>query len=221
MWLDTTNPGTLKLERRSQSGTYGIPNSLDYADESYAVTISAISGATLSMTSASSIVVGSVINQSSTYAKVLAKSTNDILVTSATGLTTGAATSYTPYSVVVRFVSDFAGQPDSRKHYTDQFLLFQKRAFYSGSSTFSSDNFTTTQSVTCSFPDKTMVLPRDIAALLPLKARKVTIPTENQRCTYLVQGFTLNEAFGFFRLAGYVLGYGDEGDRINTSAGSE
>lgn len=212
----------VRRERKTQdNATYGFPFLGDYHDEEYTVTISSVSsnGLNLTLNSVANVTTGAFINQGTTAAGLVTAVNGNVVTvvkdSSLGNFTAASATVSEPYQVTVRFVPDYMQSPDDLKQYRDLQLLFQRRAFYEGDATFSSELQTTTLSVPVQFTDANVRLNRDIASVVSLANDRIGVPRGTARCVYLTTGFSLKEAYSFFRLAGYALVGDVMSERVN------
>lgn len=93
----------------------------DYADEEYPVTITASSGASVTLASVANVAVGMTLGQASSFAYITAVDTGTKVITVAdpASWATGAATVYTPIDVEFTLNPIDAGDPTSIKHFSE------------------------------------------------------------------------------------------------------
>jgi hypothetical protein len=107
--------------------------SYDYADDSYAITITAFSTSspyTISVADSSDIEEGMAINQDDRIVFVESvDSPTQITVDEAQTWTLGAATAYTPIPIVLKFVPEACGNPGLVKHFKECHAIFSVADF--------------------------------------------------------------------------------------------
>lgn len=139
------NPGTNKLYMCNPVNRYIYVERktltyLDYADESYAITITAVNGYVLSVASAVNIAVGDAIKQGTRIAIVESIASLDITVNYALNFTAGAATVDKPFNVRISFVPLDADNPGVVKHFPECTYFFKEANFLEVLAGWSSNN---------------------------------------------------------------------------------
>jgi len=94
---------------------------LDYADEEYAVTITASSGASVTLASTTNVAVGMTLGQAGNYSYIKAVNTGTGVVTVSDPIlwTNGAATVYTPITMSFQLNPIDAGDPTEQKQFPE------------------------------------------------------------------------------------------------------
>jgi hypothetical protein len=156
------NPSTQKLYVTDGNGNVfqerkSLTN-LDYADESYAITINSISTAnkTFTLADSSDLMIGDVIQQTvagdqfSTQITGNNTTTNVINVSTATGFTTGSATDYRSISTLIQYAPLTCGFAQNIKRASNWKFPFVNANFDSIQVSFTSDLYQTPESATLS-----------------------------------------------------------------------
>lgn len=191
----------VKQERKTLDHT-------DFCDEDVSVTVSSISGLTLTLVSTDGISVGDVFVQGSlpfTFVTDVTATTIDIEIDY--GFAAGSATTKTSFECEVKFASQYCQNPGIMKHIREVLPLFKELQFSEAQLIFSSD----------------LVLAEDEIDLtgfvsflwgyfswgeIPfggyedLYALRAWVPPEHQRCTFLNVTFKIQKGFAKFALAG-------------------
>lgn len=153
------NPSTQKLyvtdglgnvfqERKSFSN-------VDYADESYSITINSIStsGSTFTLASSANVMIGDIIQQTVSGEQFSTQITSNnigtgvIGVSTTTGFTTGAATDYRSISTLVQYCPITAGFPLNMKRASNWKFAFSNANFSDISVSFTSDIYLSPEAV--------------------------------------------------------------------------
>lgn len=129
------NPVNKYIYVERKSFTY-----LDYADESYPITITAVNGYVLSVASAANIEVGDAIKQGNRIAIVESINSLDITMSLALNYATGAATVDKPINVRIAFVPSDADNPAVVKQFSECTYFFKEANFTSVLAGWSSNN---------------------------------------------------------------------------------
>ncbi len=118
---------------------------LDYADESYAITITAVNDDILTVASTTNIVVGDAIKQGTRITLVEEINGLDLTVNYALNYTVGAATVDKPYTVRCAFVPQDAENPAVVKHFPECTYFFKEAVWTEITAGWSSNNATEEQ----------------------------------------------------------------------------
>ncbi len=102
---------------------------VDYADESYAVTITNVSGTLITLADASSAVVGYALKQGNRISTILEINGNVLTVNYELLYVNGAATVDAPFEVSITFVPLTAKNPNIVKHFTECSFYFKEANF--------------------------------------------------------------------------------------------
>lgn len=113
---------------------------LDYADESYAITITAVNGTVISVASTTNIEVGDAIKQGTRISTVVSIDSLDVTVNYELSYTVGAATVDKPFDVRIAYVPLDADNPSIVKHFPEATYFFKEANFIEILSGFSSNN---------------------------------------------------------------------------------
>ena len=113
---------------------------LDYADESYAITITAVNGDILSVASTTNIDIGDAIKQGTRITLVEDISGLDVTVNYALNYTVGAATVDKPYTVRCAYVPLDADNPSIVKHFPECTYFFKEGLWTEITAGWSSNN---------------------------------------------------------------------------------
>lgn len=134
------NEGNVFEERKSYSN-------LDFADQSYTITINSINTTTniFTLANSSNVEIGDIIQQTvvgeqfSTQVTANNISSNEVSVESVTGFTTGSATDYRSIVTTIQYTPLTCGFPQNMKRVTNWKFSFTNANFESIAATFTSD----------------------------------------------------------------------------------
>lgn len=141
LFMAQADTGQMMIERKSYTSD-------DYADEQYAVVISAItSDTTMTVVDASTITSGMTIVQGSRVTYIEAVNGLTLTVASSTGFSAAAATVYTPIDNFIQWAPIDAENPGILKQFSEITLFFRNAAFREIDAGFASDASVGTQIV--------------------------------------------------------------------------
>ena len=181
---------------------------LDYADEDYPVTITVVSGTTITVSDASAVVVGMTLKQSTLEALVTDITGNDLTIDSEVGFNTGAATVYTPILNEVEWVAIDFKNPGIVKQFREAMLIFRDAAFNEIDAKFAT-NFASQTVATTITPQAS-----GLWGMFPwggepwggvaggAQVLRTLVPLECQRANWLNLSLELEQAFSSLSLAG-------------------
>lgn len=188
-------------------------NSGDYADEQYAVNIVSNSGFDITLTSASSAVIGYSIRQGLRTGVITAINGNVITVNKILGWAAGSAAIFKPIFTSLQWIPADADNPGFLKQFRETTLLFRSAAFNSISVKFStnaSSSETTNivipqfEGTWGSFPWGNLPWGGALGGQQPLRT---LVPLEKQRASWLNVKVESEQAFTSFSLAGISIIY--------------
>lgn len=195
---------------------------LDYADEQYSVTISAVSGATVTLASATNIVEGMTLKQGDIEGLILEVSGNDLTMDASYDYTLAAAIAYAPIRCEVEFIEQDAGDPTKMKHFLETCGVFENAAFaeieFSWGSNLSSTNVATTIYGRSSAPWGRFAWGRVIwgGRNGGKQAFRTYIPRNVARCLWIFPRIILNQAFNAFSFSGFSINYNPMSERFRS-----
>lgn len=135
LFMGETDSGQILIERKNSNNT-------DYADEQYSITITVVTSSTeLTLASATNVEVGMTLVQGFRQALVESVSGNDITITETSGITTGAATVYTPIDNFIKYAPIDCENPGVLKQFCEVSLFFRNAAFIEIEAGFSTNVF--------------------------------------------------------------------------------
>lgn len=188
------------------SGTF-----LDYADETFAATISSVSGATVTMnTTAHGIEVGAVL-ESGGFSNgvayppfVTAVNGAALTMSSSSGLPgAGAITVWPAYPVDARWQPVTGGNPSLGKMTRRVTFLFNGCTAAAPSGVFNSEALTTESTVALTVQPSTLLGADSAVRTLPVSP----LPPDAAQAAQLTVGFSVREALTQFKLHGFVVDY--------------
>jgi hypothetical protein len=180
----------------------------DYADEDYDVTITVVSGLTITVSDATACVVGMTLRQSTLEALITAIDGNDLTIDALIGFSTGAAKVYTPIKNTLTWVPIDGKNPGILKQFRESVFIFRDAAFSSIDALFST-NFSALSAVTTITP-----LASGLWGMFPwgsvpwggvaggAQVLRTLVPLECQRANWLNITLECEQAFSSFSLAG-------------------
>jgi hypothetical protein len=195
----------------------------DYCDEDLSVTISTITGNSIALVSASGVVVGDVLYQSSTiWAYITAVSSNTVTVFGTPGFTTGVRTVKKKFDQEVEYYPIHASAPGVLKNFREVTFHQQNpqyykinylfRSDYSGSEEGSEMSSDTWMNGTFGFGPFGGTPWGGISAEYN-ESPRIMIPRNKSKATYLVPIVKMNYAFSKMNLAGLSMNFNSISER--------
>lgn len=205
LFMAQPDTGQILIERKSFTND-------DYADEQYAITIaSVISTTEITVASATNIVAGMTLVQGPRNTLIETVVGTTLTVAEVNGLTTGAATVYTPIANDLQWVPIDCENPGIVKQFSEISLFFKNAAFREIDATFVT-NFSLSKEIVPIINRATTgwgQLPWGEfmwgGALGGQNALRTYVPRDKQRCNWLNLKLSTNEAFTGFSLQGVSL----------------
>lgn len=202
LFMGQTDTGQILIERKSYTNA-------DFADEQYAVTIaSVVSDTEITLVSATNVVAGMTLVQGFRNAFIEEVDGTTLTITPTSGLTTGAATVYTPILNRISWSPIDAENPGILKQFSELTLFFKNAAFREIEAKFSSNISIGSETV----PIRNVGLagwggfPWGDApwggVLGGQNVLRTYVPREKQRCSWLSMTLETDEAFTGFSLQG-------------------
>lgn len=181
----------------------------DYADEEISISITAVSGTTLTLVSTTGLLVNDKIKQGNRVAIItsVTDATHVVVDRTVTWDLTGA-TAYRPIAIVCEFVPDSGGNPGILKQFTEGTFFFERAQFRSLQIGFSSNlstgvELTELESVTEGpfglFPFGHVAWGGGVPRLQPIRT---LVPRRKQRCSWINAHIEHEEALSRFAFAG-------------------
>jgi hypothetical protein len=202
LFMAQTDTGQILVERKSYTNA-------DFADEQYAVTITAVNSDTeVALSSVADVEVGMTLAQGFRQALILEIDGLNLTITTTSGLTAAAATVYTPILNRIRWAPVDAENPGILKQFTELTLFFRNAAFREIDATFSTN---------ISLGRETVPITNQGAGgwgneawgdfawgsqLGGQNALRTYVPREKQRGSWLILSLETEEAFTGFSLQG-------------------
>lgn len=189
----------------------------DYIDEDLAVTISAVSGTTVSLVSSSGVSVGDVLWQSSIiWTFITAINGNDLTVFGEPGFTTGARTVKKKFTQSVSYFPIHLGAPGISKNFRDCTVNLQGSLFYQIDYRFKTD-FSGSEQGSIIESDSWM---QGGFGMMPFgsgpfggsvssynQSPRLMIPRDKARATYIVPKLTVDWGYSKINLSGLSINY--------------
>jgi hypothetical protein len=133
LFMAQPSTGQVMIERKNYTNA-------DYADEEFAVTITAVDSATeVTLSSTTNVVAGMTLVQGARRALIESVDGNDLTIAATSGLTAAAATVYTPIQNLVQWAPIDAENPGILKQFSELSLFFKNAAFAEIAATFSTN----------------------------------------------------------------------------------
>lgn len=195
---------------------------LDYADEEYAVTITGVSGAVVSVSSVTNLEVGQTLKQGDLEGVIEDITGLDLTLDNSYNFVAGAAVVYVPILCEVEFVEQTAGDPTRLKHFTEQCGVFEDAAFaeitFAWASNLSNTFINTTIQGRSSapwgtFPWGTVAWGGSFAGK---QAFRTYIPRNAARALWIFPRIALNQAFNSFSFSGISLNFMPMSERFRS-----
>lgn len=193
----------------------------DYADEDFAVAITAADGLEVTLASVTDIAAGDLLYVDPVQNALVLEvdtDTNTLTMQQTVEWTLGAATVYPAIDTKVVYTPMFSGEPESWKHYREVVYHFKTPAFSLGNALFYSDLNPAEQEAPMAlggfgdpdwerFPWEQPGGPKN---------KRVPTATKSARVAYLSVGFHIRQAWNQWALAGYTPVY-EKGSERETS----
>lgn len=215
------NPVNKYIYVERKSFTY-----LDYADESYPITITAVNGNVLSVASATNIEVGDAIRQGLRISVVEEINSLDITVNYTLNYTTGAATVDKPFNVRLAFVPSDADNPSVVKHFPECTYFFKEANFTDVLAGWSSNNAveeqyslpapvgTNADYGTVTYGDGIFGGLGTVGGRFPIRTY---VPLEPSRANWITSSLELEQPFANISFMGMAYGYSDGSTKLVNS----
>jgi hypothetical protein len=208
LYLGDALSGDVNIERKNFNYT-------DYVDNSFPVTLLAISsdGMTLTLNNLTNVEPGDIFFQASNANSVITSINNvtsQVTVQSFASWTLGASTIFKAILCDVSFQPLTAGVPEQAKQFSELELFFKRARFYAATLSFESDLSLGVDQLTIvgnqaatwgQFPWGTLPW----GGILPQRPIRTYIPLEKQRCSQLLLSFTHQVGYGDFIFNGISL----------------
>lgn len=207
IYLGDASSAYTNVERKSMDYT-------DFCDEELAVTISAIDGTLITLSSVAECEVGDLLYQSASVKSVITSvdsTLNTVTVfNELPGWTAAAASLYKGYSCSVKWAPQTAENPGMAKHFSEATVFFDSNRFNSAELGFTSEISPGRESVDLAGQESALwglFVWGERKWGGPNLARpfRVYVPLEKQRCSQINVDFTFREAQGEFELNGASL----------------
>jgi hypothetical protein len=207
--------GKLYLGDPSNSYVYQERKALDrndYADEEFDVTITGVSGTTVSVSSTTNALAGRTLGQGQRRAVITAVGTGTVTVAQALPFTNGAAKIYVPIDCDITFTENDAGNPGILKQFPEATLFFNDANFSSVTLYFTSNFSNNSESFTVS-PVVSSTAWGGFewgneawdAGAGTAQAIRTYLPLEKQRAIWIKPRVRLTQAFNSFAFTGMSL----------------
>lgn len=203
LYIAATGSNTISKERKTYSRW-------DYVDESFSVVVTAVDGTEVTLASAADVAAGDLIYQSALcHAVVDSVDGNVVTVKTTESWTVGLATlCYKAFTPDFIFTEQFAESPNQNKHFREVNYIFKTPGISEGVAVFTSELNPSEVTVDLDLSGWGAAGGwGDFAWLQPSgpKNKRVLVPSNASRCSYLGVGFRVTEALGTWALYGYVV----------------
>lgn len=214
--LFVTTPGSTKVSQERKNY-----NRTDYADEDFAVTITAAAGTAVTVTSTIAPVAGDLLLQSPITRSLIASvttsavNTYDLVMEDTVGWTLSSATCYPGIACELLNVPLALGAPEELKNFREVTYHFRTPGFSYGYGLFAGDLNPEIRSVGFSKGGWGEVPWGGFAWEQPARPvnKRVSVPTSARRVAYLSVGFSLREAQAQWQLMGVTPVYENMSER--------
>lgn len=214
LFMAESDSGQILIERKNYTND-------DYADEEYSVTITAVTSSTeISVVSATNIEVGMTILQGSRKTLIEAIDGLDLTLSPVNGLTTGAATVYTPIENLIRWAPIDCENPGILKQFSELSLFFRNAAFTEIDVTFTTNISLASETVPV-VNNTTNGWGRLPWGAFPWGGQlggqnvlRTYVPRDKQRGSWLLLSLRTKEAFTGFSLQGVSLMFNQMSSRF-------
>lgn len=206
-WFAAVDPTTDKLcfstgtsqYHRNERKAYTYA---DYADVEASVTLSVVSGTTLTFSISTPSTVGDVIVQGSAKSVITSVVSGTVVTVAEAVFSTGAATIMGGYHVTLEYAPQFAGAPHLHKQFSEATLHFNKANINNFTATFKTDLATSATSVTLSTSVPSFTTGANPSELVN---KRLVVPLEKQMGNFCRVGINVREAYSVWQLNGYTL----------------
>jgi hypothetical protein len=205
LFMALADSGQILIERKSYTNA-------DYADEQYAVTITAVGSTTeVTVASATNVAVGMTLVQGARKTIITAIDGNDLTVDPVNGLTAAAAIVYTPIENLLQWSPIDAENPGILKQFSEISLFFRNAAFSEIDAIFSTNVSLGVETVPI-VNNSSAGFGRQPWGSFPWGSPKggqntlrTYVPRDKQRASWLILKLRTEEAFTGFSLQGVSL----------------
>ena len=214
LFMAQTDTGQVLIERKNYTNS-------DYADEQYAISITAVNSTTeIEVASATDLVIGMTIVQNFREALIEVIDGTTITISATTGLTVAAAIAYTPIENEIEWVPIDVDNAGLLKQFSEISLFFRNAAFREIDGTFSTN---------VSLSGETVMIANLSSTGWGLQAwggfpwggqpggqsvLRTYVPREKQRAHWLILSLRTAQAFTGFSLQGVSLIYNTMSSRF-------
>lgn len=191
---------------------YAAFNYLDYTGRT--TTVSSHTSSTATLASVTGISVGDLVSDEVTGAKGVVGAINGSTITwrmtNGTDFTnSNTVTIYRAVSTSVKYAAVHGGMPNNEKHFAAVTYHFRRSLFNTAYGTFETDKNTTESTRLVQFSDVTHTAFPSTATYWESRTvpsnKRIYIDQDHQRCSYLVPGFKVQEAYAMWALNGITI----------------
>jgi hypothetical protein len=214
LFMAQTDSGQILIERKNYTNA-------DYADEEYAVTISAVDSDTeITLSSVADVSVGMSIKQGDRVALIEEINGNDLVISETSGLIAGAAAVYVPIDNFIQWAPLDCENPGILKQFSEISLFFRNAAFREIDATFSTNIESSGETVMVANVSSSGWGSSSWGMFpwgSPLGGQNVLrtyVPREKQRASWLILSLRTQEAFTGFSLQGVSIVYNQMSSRF-------
>jgi hypothetical protein len=210
LYISRADDGNNGVSKERKSATYR-----DYVDEAIDLSITAISGTTITLSSTSQVEVGDVLYQSSsTFSPILSVdlSTNEVIVQTAIGWVIGAVEVLSAYECSVTWKQVFGDNPALVRQFSEGLALFKNTRFNLSTMDFATDFSSNPEKV--EIPGQGNGLwglfswgdPPWGAQIFP-QCLRFYIPQNKQLGSYLIPTINIKQGYSNFKFQGLAISY--------------
>lgn len=192
----------------------------DYADEDYAISITSVTGKTISLASTTNLRAGMFIVQGDLESKIVEViDSTSVMLLDELSFTNGDAVAYCVITCVITWAPQHGGNPVIKKQFRECHILMTTTRFEKASIGFSTDgsNSTITNQITGQPFTKWGRFAFGRTPWGGQKGRKplrTLVPFAHQRCRWLNVTFTHESAFEIFEITGMSLFYSSMSEKV-------